>query len=531
MKKNNSEKEVDRFVERVLRNPDTRRELVRRSHFYFFFTYFSKYITYRIAPFHREMFDITEDENQPLSVITAFRDSGKSTIMTLSYVLWSILGSPQKKYVLIVSQTQDQAKQHFANLKRELETNTLLKNDLGPFQEDFTWNTGALIIPKYNAKVVAVSTEQSIRGTRFDEHRPGLIICDDIEDTASVKTREGRDKTYNWFNSEIVPLGSKKTKIVVVGNLLHEDSLIKRLESEISSGERSGIYREYPIMDDNQNILWPGKYRNMQEIEEEQKRVGNKFAWSREYLLRIIDDQEPVIEKGWIHSYQELPKKLRNQGFAFACGVDLATSENEKADNTAIVCAKIIGSGEKQKIYILPNPINKHMRLPVTFDNICTIVKSIGENINRTAFIEEVGTQKGLTQLLVDRGIKAIGVKIGQNDKRTRLIIISEWIRSGKIVFPEHGAEELLKQILNFGTIKGNDLVDALTTLIQGIMENRIYTCNMTGEDIDKFGRALHAEIFAPRNRYTESTMDIPRSRKDWNRFLDEEDEREYNRK
>ncbi len=494
----NKNKEVRKFVNSVIRNADSRREVVKRSHLYFFCTYFSKYITYEMAPLHHQMFKITQDSKNPLEVLTAFRGSGKSTIMTLSYVLWSILGSPQKKYVVIVSQTAEQAKQHFATLKRELETNGLLKKDLGPFQEDFTWNTGALIIPKYNAKIIAVSTEQSIRGTRFNEHRPDLIVCDDLDDTASVKTRESRDKTYSWFNSEIIPVGSKSTKIVVVGNLLHEDSLIKRLEADIVAGERTGTYYEFPLVNDDDEIQWPGKYPTMDDIEIERKRVGNKFAWYREYLLQIIDDREPVIEKKWVQYYQEIPTLLRNQGSAYAGGVDLAVSENKKADYTAIVTCRIIGSGDKMKIYILPNPINSRMKLPVTLDNICNLVKSFGEKESHRFYIEEVGTQRGLTQLLEARDIKAFGVKVGGNDKRTRLSMVSEYIRSGKVLFPESGADDLLKQMLNFGVEKHDDLVDALTTLLQGLIEEPPSTYNITREDVVQMSRALRRMMYGP---------------------------------
>lgn len=494
MKKENNE--ITSFVESVINNTDSRREIVKRSHLYFFCTYFSRYINYEMAPFHHEMFRITQDDSIKFAVISAFRGSGKSTIMTMSYILWSILGVPQKKFILIVSQTQEQAKQHFANLKRELETNMLLKKDLGPFETDLTWNTGAIIIPKYNAKIMAVSTEQSIRGLRFGEHRPDLLILDDIEDSLSVKSKESREKTFNWFCSEITPIGSGNTKIIIIGNVLHKDALIKRLENNIDSGEKSGIYREYPIIDENKNILWRAKYPDMKEIEEEKRRVGNKFTWLKEYELKIVDDHEPVIEKEWLRYYQELPTVLRNQGSAYASGVDLAVSEKEKADNTAIVSCKIIGSGDKMKIYIIPNPINTKMRLPVTLDNICTLAKSFGEGIKHRFYIEEVGTQRGLTQLLEDKNIDAIGVNIGQNDKTTRLSIISEYIRSGKILFPEIGSKELIEQILDFGVDGNDDLVDALTTLIIGIMQQPPSTFNMSSEEMQKFRRDLSRAIF-----------------------------------
>ena len=161
----------------------------------------------------------------------------KSTIMTLSLPIWAVLGAPQKKFVLILTKTQAQAKVHFANLKRELEGNTLLKADLGPFQDDSAeWGQYSTVLTKYGARITAASSEQSIRGLRHGEHRPDLIIVDDPEDLQSVKTLEGRDKTYQWLTGEVIPGGDKGTKIIVVGNLLHEDSVMMRLKDGIEKG-------------------------------------------------------------------------------------------------------------------------------------------------------------------------------------------------------------------------------------------------------------------------------------------------------
>lgn len=471
MEKGNQE--IRNFVGSVLNDPTSRKELVKRSHLYFFCTYLSKYITYKMAPFHHEMFRITEDDPTKLAAICSFRESGKSTIMTTSYPIWAILGRMQCKFVVIISQTQEQAKQHFANLKKELETNELLKQDLGPFKQMDEWNNCSLIIPKYNAKIIAVSREQSFRGVKHGSYRPDLIVADDVDDLASVRTEEARNNTYKWFTGEVLPLGSKNTKKILIGNLLHESCLLMKISQQIEEGTRSGIFRKYPLLDAEGNIAWPGMYPDMAAIEAKKKDVGDKFAWLREYMLVIVDDQEPVIEKEWIHYYQEMPDLLRNQGSAYTAGVDIAVSEREKADLTAIVGSKLIDHSENQKIYILPNPINTRMQLPVTIDNICTIVNSWkSQTTNHRFYIEEVGTQRGLTQLLEKKGVKAVGVSVGQNDKRTRLSMVSEYIRSGKILFPEKGAEELLNQILNFGLTEHDDLCDAFTTMITGIMNN-----------------------------------------------------------
>lgn len=496
-KRNNLE-DINQFIAGVIRNPESRVEVVKRNHMLFFCTYFSDHLEYEIADFQKEMFRVTEDEKLQLAVVTAFRSSGKSTVMNMSYALWSILGVQQKKFIVIVSKTQEQARSHFANIKNELETNELLRQDLGPFQEDFTWNTGALVIPKYNAKIIAVSQDQKIRGLKFGKYRPQLIIADDIEDSNSVKSSEIRDKVYKWFTDEVMTLGTNKTKVVVIGNLLHDDSLISRLEMQIHAGERSGIYRQFPIMDEFGAPLWPGRFPTAESVEEEKKRIGDRFTWLREYMLVVVDDRKPVIEKKWLHYYKDLPEPLRNQGHAYACGVDPAFSENTKADNTAVVSAFIIGSGDDRKIYILPNPINEKLQMPDSISRIKMLTKTFKEKVNHKVYVEEVGAQLGLVQQLEREGVSAEGIRFGGNDKRSRLAQISNLIKEGKILFCDYGDDELIYQMVNFGSTRYDDLVDALTTLIIGIWEKPPSTHHFTNEDVKQMSRALRRMMYGP---------------------------------
>ncbi len=448
-----------------------RTSITRESHLYFFHLYFAHYVKYATADFQKEIIALTENNLVKNLFIVAFRGSGKSTIITTSYPIWSILGRQQKKFVLILCHTRSQAKQHMMNLRRELENNQLLRSDLGPFQEENDeWGSSSLVFSNYGARITVASAEQSVRGLRHNQYRPDLIICDDVEDISSTKTREGRQKTHQWLTGEVIPAGDRDTRLIIIGNLLHEDSLLMRVADDLKKGNLTGEYRRYPLLDDNEAILWPGKFPSMTEIEEERQKVGNDVAWQREYLLNIIPDDDQVIDPNWINYYDALPPITHRAYRGTYAAVDLAISKNETADYTAVVSAMIFGRAEKLRIYILPNPIIKKLNFPEQVDLLRSMKATTLSSRHDMLYVESIGYQDALAQMLETMNIKAVAVR-PTADKRTRLALTAPMIRSGKVKFPRTGAEEIIEQIVGFGVEKHDDAADALSMLLNQIAE------------------------------------------------------------
>jgi len=466
----NGENELEGLIEIIKKDRKVRTAICRKSHLLFFYVYLSNYVRHPIAPFHREMFAITEDVNIKNAVIIAFRNSAKSTLMTYSYPIWSILGQQQKKFILIASQTRVQARQHLMNIKRELEDNDLLRADLGPFEtQNDEWGSYALVIKKYGAKIMAVSTEQSIRGLRHREYRPDLILLDDIEDTASTKTKEGRDKTHEWLTSEVIPAGDQNTKIIIVGNLLHEDSLLMRLKQLIEEEKFNGIFRTYPLIDEHGNITWSGKFSNLEAIEELRMSIGDERSWKREFLLVLVPACDQIILKEWIQYYDMMPRFDSKDYVGTFISIDPAISEKEEASNTAMVAASIFGYDDDMKIYIHPFPVNEKLTFFETKQRAKLLSRTMGRGVK--LLVEDVGYQKALIQDLKREGLLVEEFKVYGMDKQARLTIAAGPVQSSKVFFPKHGFEELVQQIVGFGVEKRKDLADAFSMVIMKAVE------------------------------------------------------------
>lgn len=449
------------------KDQNIRRGIATKSHFMFFVSYFQEYYEYPFASFHQEMFQLSEDESMSTLVITAARGTGKSTILNTSYAIWSILGAPKKKFVVILGDTRMKAQQHFTNIRKVLEENKWLREDLGPFKADSGEWGSSLVIPKYNAKIIFASTGQSIRGIRHNQYRPDLIIADDLEDNDSVRTFDSRNKTYDWLTKDVLPAGTKITKFVLLGTLLHEDSVMMRFKRDIEQKHRQGIYREYPLIDDEGNILWPGKYPDEASIEEERYRVGDDRAWYQEFLLKIISDADRVIHPEWIQYYDELPALTSENSYRYAItGIDPAFGENERNDYTAMVSAHVFGFGKDMKTYILPNPINERVDFPRLLERAKFISIALSPDGKPTRIVAENNqAQEWFLQMLREERFPAEGVR-AEKEKRIRLTLINPFIKSGQVLFPMKGAEILIQQLIGFGIERHDDLVDAFGIVV-----------------------------------------------------------------
>ena len=228
--------------------------------------YLSHYFTRRSPPFHRQLSalwrrrvmknrDPISDcaamlaEKGTRSAIAAPRGHAKSTVMSLQNVLHAALFG-YKRYILLVSDTEAQAVSFLDAIKNELETNERILADFGE-QPGKTWKTGSILLTN-GCRIDAVGSGQKLRGRRNYERRPDLILCDDIENDEGVRTAEQRQKTADWFWKAVCKSGDSYTDILVIGTILHHDSLLAGLLE--NPGFQSRKYRA--VLSDAPSPLW-----------------------------------------------------------------------------------------------------------------------------------------------------------------------------------------------------------------------------------------------------------------------------------
>ena len=166
--------------------------------------------------------------------VAAPRGHAKSTIVSLAFVLWCALFE-KEKLILIVSATKEQAALLLCHIKDQLQKNERLLSDFpeicrpeGTPQSSKPWRDNRIRL-RNGVMICAYGAGQSLRGARNERHRPGLIIADDLENREHVIVEEQRQKLKEWFQGTLLHAGHPETNVIVVGTILHHDSLLANL--------------------------------------------------------------------------------------------------------------------------------------------------------------------------------------------------------------------------------------------------------------------------------------------------------------
>jgi hypothetical protein len=141
------------------------------------------------------------------------------------------------RFMMLGADTVGQAKAYLAALKAELEGNERFREDFGDLVPNTKTLRGAKwtetdIITATGIRVMVFGTRTKIRGAKYGDFRPDLVILDDGENDEFVDTEAQRQKTLDWLTKVLIPcLDNQVGVLIVVGTILHHDSMLARLLS------------------------------------------------------------------------------------------------------------------------------------------------------------------------------------------------------------------------------------------------------------------------------------------------------------
>ncbi len=268
-----------------------------------------------------------------LAGVAAPREHAKSTALTHDYGLATVLFRAQD-YIVIVSATEELALGHLADIAKELRENDDLIREfkIKGLVTDSKSDIIVVFQDGHQARFIAKGAGQKMRGMKWNGKRPGLIICDDLEEDEQVENYDRRKKFRRWFYRALLPCRRRGGLVRMHGTILHEDALLTRLLRATTWSTK--LFRAHRGFDEFDEILWPEQFpeSRLRAIRQAFIDDGDAAGYSQEYLNDPFDHSEAYLRKADFLPMVEADHKASK---LYNIGVDFAVSKADRANRTS----------------------------------------------------------------------------------------------------------------------------------------------------------------------------------------------------
>lgn len=456
----------------------------------------------QFADFHREWWELCCSDDKFVA-ICAPRGHSKSTTITITYTLSAALFR-QRKYILIVADTEAQASLFLGQIKQILydstEIHTLFGIEVNEKGAVFEKDTETDIIVNFKDKsrfrIVAKGAEQKLRGMLWDGQRPDMIVIDDLMNEELVANKDRRDKLRRWVYGSLIPCRSERGIIRFVGTPMNLDDPLESLmprenardtvveELKVWSKKKRGMWRAVKYRAHNADysaLLWPQRKSKafFDELRHDFNEQGIPEVYACEYLCNPVDDSIRYFRKGDFLVMTEEDKKKNKQYYITA---DLAISEKDRADYTAILVGGLDSNGQLHIVNCIRDRLSGD-EIVDTLLSLQKVYNPLAVGIEDTQISKAIGPY--LNRAMMESGIymNVVMLKPHRQDKIQRARSIQARMRAGMVKFDKHADWWLTfeDECLSFPRAKHDDTVDALS--YQGILIDKM-TEGLTQEEV-----------------------------------------------
>ena len=429
--------------------------------------------------------------------IAAPRGHAKSTNFTFKDSLHAILYQ-YKHYLLILSDSSEQAEGFLDDIKTELEDNFLIREDFGSLKGEKVWRSSTLLT-KTDVKAEAIGSGKKIRGRRHRNWRPDLIVLDDIENDENVNTPEQRRKLKSWYDKAVSKAGDTYTDIMYIGTILHYDSLLNNVlknpryktrvyRAVISDAVRTDLWEDWEriytnLFDEKHEehakaffeankaemllgteVLWEEKlsYYDLMEI----KVSEGEASFNSELQNDPIDPDNATFNEEWFEFYEPELVDFSKPGFILIGANDPSLGKNKKSDTSAIITVALdLKSGY---LYVADASIEKR-KPDVIITDIFEINRRFKRDLKKGFYkfgVETVQFQYYFKEVLAQKSMEAgeyLPIEEIQSsaNKMLRIESLQPLIKNHYLKF-NRAHKTLLKQLTEFPMGRNDDGPDAL---------------------------------------------------------------------
>lgn len=457
-----------------------------------------------IADVHRELWsDIQEsiigDGYSQLGRIYP-RGTGKSAFGNFGPTVWAHCYG-HKKYTLICSDIGSTAEKFIKDIKNVLLENKYMEMAFGVLLDDrnkkYICNSTQLELTN-KTFIEAISSASPMRGRKYDNCRPDLIILDDYQSEDDTRTEDAREKKWKRYSDDVKyaaqktvtrngKIVKKGTTFIALGTLQHKECFYSRL---MKLPTWKFKHEKGVLVDNVDELFTTGKWGEFKSIlfnfkNNERLEDAKEFYWSNQDKMKF-----PILwEEFWecldmALSYYENPTSFKQevQGDVNSIGekwfkrinteprktiethdfiktmivVDPASSGGKKNDYSAF----LVGSEASNKCKYARKAELVKINARSEFDKyIDYIIKLLLEYTDATHVSIEKNTFNGADAnqlekaihnhpLLKYRNITIIN-EMQRKNKDDKISTIVPYVNNGTFIFAEEDSE-FLNQLMEF---------------------------------------------------------------------------------
>lgn len=458
---------------------------------------FGEYMDTPSGWFHREWINMINDDRFTKVCIVAPRGHAKSTNVDFIWTIWAILFTDHH-YIVAISNTFMKAEKMILQpIKDAFDNNMLLRELFGDVRGE-RWKQTELEfnIPMANGEVSRKKLDiagvgQSIRGMRYLQYRPDVIIADDIEDDEQVKSAARRLEIREWFWKQAYFAMKKdkgedgltlacRPKNIVIGTILHSDSFLNNIIEMTNEDKRNNKIPDWnaklysQIYNDEKGVprvLWEER-DTMESVlaeREEAKRNGQESAWVQERLNMVMADGDRPVNIDCLQFYDNLDNKI----LSYYVAVDLALSGGSRTSNerdyNVVMCLGVdMSNGD---MYVVDYKKFQTNDVNLTVNN----TMDMAYQYFAKKIVFEKGSFQGSIEVLLQQEMKRRGDYFriegkshGNMGKSDRIRMTVAYYVNRKKIFVKKEMRDLYDEMYEFPSGKHDDILDALTYAIVG---------------------------------------------------------------
>ncbi|MCQ2016791.1 terminase [Clostridium butyricum] len=456
---------------------------------------------------HYELWDMADrmliqDEFDKTNIVCP-RGFAKTTIYDFAVISWCICYK-ESIFTILIGKKDKDATQFMDDILQLFEKNKRIIDNFGQLIDRKKNTVNANEIEFSNGcDLQAVGSGTSIRGRKYGNVRPTLVIGDDAQDDNDVLTAEARQKKYDTWCKQVENVGDtavyrkgkkikKATKIVSIGTVLHLECLISRLSKNpdyktilkraiiLKDGQTVDDIFESDLWQQCHDIYFDEKFNENQRYENAKKFYLNHYdemqfpvlwpeKWDcfedlavdywknrKTFMSEKMNDGSSIGEK-WFKSIRtQISEEIENHRFIKTMlTVDPASTTKKKSDSTNIM----VGSKAVNDFTYVRDVVHKKMG----FKQYCEkVVDLLRKYLDITHINIEKNTFQGADVLKIQELIKEDPIlrpkkyiwinEMQKKNKDEKISTITDSVNNGAIIMvsDKEDSKKAIDEILEF---------------------------------------------------------------------------------